>query len=102
MIFVNKLSDSLSVTQLREHWEDTSTKVMSRRNQLEELLVDNQEFEEKRREVESWLTRWVFPQTPLLPVLNVKDYRFFFQDGVMAWPYAAGGQLDRRLGRSDP
>ena len=64
MIFVNKLSDSLSVTQLREHWEDTSTKVMSRRNQLEELLVDNQEFEEKRREVESWLTRWVFHRHP--------------------------------------
>ena len=34
---------SFSVSQLREHWEDTSTKVMSRRNQIDELLVDNQQ-----------------------------------------------------------
>jgi hypothetical protein len=48
---------SFSVSQLREHWEDTSTKVMSRRNQLEDLLADNQQFESKRREVEAWLAR---------------------------------------------
>ena len=32
-----------SVSQLREHWEDTSTKVMSRKNQIDELMVDNQQ-----------------------------------------------------------
>ena len=31
------------VSQLREHWEDTSTKVMSRKNQIDELLIDNQQ-----------------------------------------------------------
>ena len=32
-----------SVSQLREHWEDTSTKVMSRKNQIDGLMVDNQQ-----------------------------------------------------------
>jgi len=45
------------VTQLREHWQDTSDKVLSRKSQLEELYVDNQELERKRREVEAWLSR---------------------------------------------
>ena len=31
------------MSQLREHWEDTSTKVQTRRNQIDELLVDNQQ-----------------------------------------------------------
>ena len=34
---------NFSVSQLREHWEDTSTKVMSRKNQIDELMVDNQQ-----------------------------------------------------------
>ena len=64
------------MTQLREHWEDTSTKVMSRRNQLEELMIDNQEFEDKRREVESWLGRmevWLGQMGPVGSTANVLE-----------------------------
>ncbi len=45
------------MTQLREHWEDTSEKVLSRRNQLETLLGEQQQFESSRRESEAWLAR---------------------------------------------
>ena len=34
-----------------------NVKVLSRKSQLEELYVDNQELERKRREVEAWLSR---------------------------------------------
>ena len=45
------------MSQLRGHWEETSGKVMNRRNQLEDLLADNRGFEAKRREAEAWLSR---------------------------------------------
>lgn len=47
----------LSVSQLREHWDETSSKVIGRRNELEQIKVNNREFEAKRRETESWLNR---------------------------------------------
>ena len=58
----------IAVSQLREHWEETSAKVMARRNQLEDLLVDNQQFDSKRREVEAWLSRmeaWLARMRPV-------------------------------------
>ena len=61
------------VSQLREHWEDTSSKVMSRRNQLEDLLVDNQQFESKRREVEAWLGRMEGWQARMRPVGSTQE-----------------------------
>ena len=48
---------SIPVTQLREHWEDTSDKVLSRRNQLEDLQAEHGRFEARRREAEAWLAR---------------------------------------------
>jgi hypothetical protein len=41
---------------------------MARRNQLEDLLVDNQQFDSKRREVEAWLGRmeaWLARMRPV-------------------------------------
>ena len=41
---------------------------MARRTQLEDLLVDNQQFDSKRREVEAWLTRmeaWLARMRPV-------------------------------------
>lgn len=61
------------VSQLREHWEDTSSKVMARRNQLEDLLVDNQQFDSKRREVESWLNRMESWKARMRPVGSTAD-----------------------------
>ncbi|XP_059082484.1 dystrophin-like [Tigriopus californicus] len=63
----------LKVTQLREHWEDTSGKVMARKVQLEDLLEDNQQFESKRREVEAWLCRMENWQARMRPVGHTPD-----------------------------
>lgn len=63
----------LSVSQLREHWEDTSGKVMARKTQLEDLLVDNQHFESKRREAEAWLSRMEGWQARMRPVGTSTD-----------------------------
>ena len=46
-----------AVNQLREHWEDMSGKVMVRKTQLDDLLVDNGTFEAKREEIDAWLAR---------------------------------------------
>ena len=63
----------LSVSQLRGHWEETSSKVMARRNQLEDLLVDNQQFETKRHEVEAWLGRMEAWLSRMRPVGTTAD-----------------------------
>lgn len=47
----------LTVTKLREHWDETNNKVMARKTQLDSMLTDSQLFEAKRQEVEGWLTR---------------------------------------------
>ena len=64
---------SFSVSQLRGHWEDTSTKVLSRRNQLEDLLADNQQYDTKRREVEATLTKMEGWQERMTKPGNTKD-----------------------------
>ena len=66
-------SFSFSVSQLREHWEDTSDKVLSRRNQLEDMMIDNQQFDSKRREVESWLSRMEAWEGRMRPVATSPD-----------------------------
>ena len=60
-----KPSISLSVTQLREHWDETSGKVQTRQNQLEGMLVENQQFETKRREIEVNINASPTPKTKL-------------------------------------
>ncbi|XP_075226861.1 dystrophin isoform X2 [Lycorma delicatula] len=45
------------VTKLREHWDETNSKVMQRKTQLDAMLGDSQRYEAKRLEVEAWLTR---------------------------------------------
>ena len=62
-----------AVSQLREHWEDTSSKVMSRKNQLTDLLQDQQSFEAKRREIEAWLGRMEAWQARMRPVGSTQD-----------------------------
>lgn len=61
------------MSQLREHWEDTSTKVMSRKNQLNDLLGDNQQFDSKRREIDAWLTRMESWHGRMRPVGTTPD-----------------------------
>ena len=61
------------MSQLREHWEDTSTKVQSRKTQLEELAIDNRHFEAKHQEIDSWLSRMEAWQARLRPVGSTKD-----------------------------
>ena len=45
------------MTKLREHWDETNSKVMQRKTQLDAMLGDSQRFEAKRSEVEVWLSR---------------------------------------------
>ncbi|XP_069695333.1 dystrophin, isoforms A/C/F/G/H isoform X7 [Periplaneta americana] len=47
----------LKVTKLREHWDETNSKVMQRKTQLDAMLTDSQRYESKRLEVEAWLGR---------------------------------------------
>jgi hypothetical protein len=42
---------------LREHWDETNSKVMQRKTQLDAMLTDSQRYESKRLEVEAWLGR---------------------------------------------
>ncbi|KAK3925763.1 Dystrophin, isoform B, partial [Frankliniella fusca] len=44
-------------TKLREHWDETNSKVMSRKTQLDAMLADSQRYEAKRLEVDAWLGR---------------------------------------------
>ena len=45
------------VTKLREHWDETNSKVLQRKAQLDAMLGDSQRYEAKRQEVDAWLTR---------------------------------------------
>ena len=63
----------LSVSQLRGHWEDTSNKVHSRKNQLEELTVDNRHFEVKCQEIDAWLNRMEAWQARQRPIGSTKE-----------------------------
>ena len=63
----------LSVSQLRGHWEDTSNKVHSRKNQLEELAADHRHFEVKCQEIDAWLNRMEAWQARQRPIGNTKD-----------------------------
>ena len=64
---------NLSVSQLRGHWEDTSNKVHSRKNQLEELAADHRHFEVKCQEIDAWLNRMEAWQARQRPIGNTKD-----------------------------
>ena len=61
------------MSQLRGHWEDTSNKVHSRKNQLEELTVDNRDFEVKCQEINAWLNRMEAWQTRQRPIGSTKE-----------------------------
>ncbi|XP_065223364.1 dystrophin, isoforms A/C/F/G/H-like isoform X4 [Planococcus citri] len=45
------------VTKLREHWDETNSKVTQRKTQLDTMLADSQQYEAKRIEVDNWLQR---------------------------------------------
>ena len=62
-----------SVSKLREHWEDTSAAVSSRRTQLEELLNDSNQFERRRQDVDQWLGRMEHRMAKLAPVAATAD-----------------------------
>ncbi len=42
--------------RLREHWEDTNSRTGQRQNQLEDMLLECRQFEEKSSEFERWIT----------------------------------------------
>ena len=46
----------IAVSQLRGHCEGTGSKVVARKNELDDLLADNQKFHSKLHEVDVWLT----------------------------------------------
>ena len=63
----------ISVSKLREHWDDTSSAVSSRAAQLEEILVETNRFEAKRLETEAWMARMESKISRLPPVGQTVD-----------------------------
>ncbi|XP_023317412.1 dystrophin, isoforms A/C/F/G/H isoform X2 [Trichogramma pretiosum] len=61
------------VTKLREHWDETNSKVMQRKSQLDAMLGDSQLFEAKRFEVEAWMTRMETRLERMNPVGHTAD-----------------------------
>ena len=61
------------MSQLRGHWEDTSSKVSTRKSQLESLAGDHQKFETKHQQILAWLTRMESWQARLRPVGASQD-----------------------------
>ena len=61
------------MTKLREHWDETNSKVMSRKTQLDAMLLDSQRYEAKRTEVENWLSRMESRLERMGPVGHTAD-----------------------------
>ncbi|KAL7300308.1 hypothetical protein TKK_0006938 [Trichogramma kaykai] len=66
-------SNHRPVTKLREHWDETNSKVMQRKSQLDAMLGDSQLFEAKRFEVEAWMTRMETRLERMNPVGHTAD-----------------------------
>lgn len=47
----------ISVTALREHWDEANARVLQRKAQLDAMLGDSQRYEARRRDADAWLTR---------------------------------------------
>lgn len=63
----------VSVTKLREHWDETNSKVMQRKTQLDAMLGDSQRYEAKRQEVDAWLARMETRLERMVPVGHTAD-----------------------------
>lgn len=61
------------ITQLHQDWEDVNEQAMQRKRQLEGMLSDRRSFDERRREVESWLSRTEIRLERLPPVGQTLD-----------------------------
>ncbi|XP_023219988.1 dystrophin-like [Centruroides sculpturatus] len=61
------------ITQLYQDWEDVKEQAMQRKRQLEGMLSDRRSFDERRREVESWLGRAEIRLERLPPVGQTLD-----------------------------
>ncbi|XP_011310319.1 dystrophin isoform X6 [Fopius arisanus] len=61
------------VTKLREHWDETNSKVMQRKTQLDAMLGDSQRYEAKRNEVEVWIDRMELRLTRMRSVGHTAD-----------------------------
>lgn len=61
------------MTKLREHWDETNTKVLQRKAQLDAMLGDSQRYEGRRDEVETWLQRMETRLERMRPVGNTAD-----------------------------
>lgn len=64
---------NITVTKLREHWDETNSKVMQRKTQLDAMLGDSQRYEAKRNEVEVWLDRMELRLTRMRSVGHTAD-----------------------------
>ena len=62
-----------AVSKLREHWEETAAAVAARKNQLEALLSDSNQFERRRQDVDQWLSRMEARLSKLAPVAGTAD-----------------------------
>ena len=61
------------VSKLRDHWEETSVAVTARKNQLESMLSDSNQFEHRRQDVDQWLGRMETRISKLAPVAGTAD-----------------------------
>ncbi|KAF6205300.1 hypothetical protein GE061_019470 [Apolygus lucorum] len=61
------------VSKLREHWDETNSKVMQRKTELDAMLADSQRYEAKRQEVDTWISRMEARLARMAPVGNTAD-----------------------------
>uniref|UniRef100_A0A0A9ZD72 Protein detached n=4 Tax=Lygus hesperus TaxID=30085 RepID=A0A0A9ZD72_LYGHE len=61
------------VSKLREHWDETNSKVMQRKTELDAMLADSQRYEAKRLEVDTWISRMEARLARMAPVGNTAD-----------------------------
>ncbi|KAK0097092.1 hypothetical protein PV326_003328 [Microctonus aethiopoides] len=71
--FHRSFSGLREVTKLREHWDETNSKVMQRKAQLDAMLSDSQRYERKRHEQEVWLERMELRLTRMRSVGHTAD-----------------------------
>ena len=61
------------MSKLREHWQETNSRVLSRKAELDAMLADCERWGARRRDVESWLTKMETRMQKMQPVAHTVD-----------------------------
>ncbi|XP_073972479.1 dystrophin, isoforms A/C/F/G/H-like isoform X9 [Rhodnius prolixus] len=72
-LLLYQVMEVVKVSKLREHWDETNSKVMQRKTELDAMLADSHRYEAKRAEVDTWLNRMESRLARMAPVGNTAD-----------------------------